>query len=89
MILLAFFGGGVICATSPVSFTNGLYEAVSALATVGLTTGITPSMSTAAKLLIIFYMYFGRIGILTISLGFLQTKESDRYQFAHTNLLIG
>lgn len=89
MVLLAFFGGGVISATSPVSFTDGLYEAVSALATVGLTTGITPSLSTAAKLLMIFYMYFGRIGILTISLGFLQAKESDHYQFAHTNLLIG
>ena len=89
MIALAFFGACVICSTSPVSFTNGLYESVSALATVGLTTGITPSLSIPAKLLMILYMYFGRVGILTISLGFLQKKEADRYQYAQTTLLIG
>ena len=89
MVVLAFFGACVICATSPVSFTNGLYESVSALATVGLTTGITPALSVPAKLLMILYMYFGRVGILTISLGFLQTKDADRYQYAQTTLLIG
>ena len=87
---LAFFGGFFIAATSPVSFTDGLFEAVSALATVGLTAGVTPMMSLPAQALIIAFMYFGRVGILTISLGFLMgDKAEDRFRYADTNLLIG
>lgn len=90
MILLALFGGVFISATSPISFTDGLYEAVSALATVGLTTGVTGALSIPARILIIIYMYFGRVGILTISLGFLMgDKTEERFQYAQTNLLIG
>ena len=88
--LLALFGGLFITATSPVGFTDGLYESVSALATVGLTTGVTPSLSIPAKILIILYMYFGRVGVLTLSLGFLMgNKAEQRFRYANTNLLIG
>ena len=73
-----------------ISFTDALYEAVSALATVGLTTGITPVMGVPAQVLIIAFMYFGRVGVLTISLGFLMgDKAEDRFRYADTNLLIG
>ena len=90
MILLAFFGAAFISATSPVGFTDALYESVSALATVGLTAGVTTSMSIPAQFLIIIFMYFGRVGVLTISLGFLMgDKAQDRIRYAHTNLLIG
>lgn len=90
MVTMAMAGAMVICATSPVSFTDGLYEAVSALATVGLTAGVTSSLSIPAQLMIILFMYFGRVGILTISLGFLLgDRAEERFQYAHTNLLIG
>jgi len=90
MIALAMFGGIFISATSPVSFTDGLYEAISALATVGLTAGVTGSLSIPAQILIIIYMYFGRVGVLTISLGFLMgDRVEERFHYAETNLLIG
>jgi len=90
MLGLAVFGGIFITATSPVSFTDAMYEAVSALATVGLTAGATPNLSIPAQLLIIVYMYFGRVGVLTLSLGFLMgNKADDRFHYANTNLLIG
>ena len=90
MFLLALFGGIFICATSPVDLTNGMYESVSALATVGLTAGVTPLLSLPAKLLIIVFMYFGRVGVLTLSLGFLSgDKAQERFRYATTNLLIG
>jgi len=90
MVGLALFGAVFICMTSPVGFTDGLFEAVSALATVGLTAGVTGSLSIPAQFLIILFMYFGRVGVLTISLGFLMgNKAEDRFQYAHTNLLIG
>jgi trk system potassium uptake protein TrkH len=90
MVGLAMFGGIFICATSPVGFADAMYESVSALATVGLTAGATTSLSIPAQILIIFYMYFGRVGVLTISLGFLMgDKAQERFRYAQTNLLIG
>jgi len=87
---LSVFGAIFISATSPVSFTDGLFEAVSALATVGLTAGVTGSLGIPAQILIILYMYFGRVGVLTISLGFLMAdKAQERFRYANTNLLIG
>ena len=90
MVGLSLFGSIFICATSPVSFVDAIYEAVSALATVGLTAGVTTQLSIPAQILIIVYMYFGRVGVLTISLGFLMgDKAEERFRYAQTNLLIG
>jgi trk system potassium uptake protein TrkH len=87
---LAVVGAVFITATSPVGFTDALFETVSALATVGLTAGVTTSLSISAKLLIIIYMYFGRVCVLTLSLGFLMgDRAEERYRYANTNLLIG
>ena len=90
VLALAVFGGIFISATSPMSFTDAVYEAVSALATVGLSAGGTASLSIPAQILIIIYMYFGRVGVLTISLGFLAgNRAEERFRYAETNLLIG
>ena len=90
MVSLAVLGGIFISATSPIAFTDALYEAVSALGTVGLTAGATGSLSVASQILIIVYMYFGRVGVLTISMGFLVgDKAEERFRYAETSLLIG
>ncbi|MBQ2928311.1 MAG: potassium uptake protein, TrkH family [Oscillospiraceae bacterium] len=90
LIALAMFGGIFISATSPVGFTDALYESVSALATVGLTAGATGSLSIPAQILIMIYMYFGRVGVLTISMGFLMgDRAEERFRYAETKLLIG
>lgn len=90
VLMLALLGSVIICATCPVSFVDSLYETVSALATVGLTAGATAKLTVLAQLVIIVYMYFGRVGVLTISLGFLMgDRAEERYRYAQTNLLIG
>lgn len=90
LLVLAAFGGIFISATSPISLTYGLFEAVSALATVGLTAGATLKLTSVSQILIIIYMYFGRVGVLTLSLGFLMGNQAEeRFRYANTNLLIG
>ena len=90
LLPLVFCGATYICAVNDVSFLDSLYETVSALATVGVTTGITQSLSVSSKILLICYMFFGRVGIMTISLGFLfANRVEDRYQYAETTVLIG
>ena len=89
MIGLAVFGGVFISATSGFGFTDALYEAASAIATVGLSAAGTANMSVAAQYLIIVYMYFGRVGVLTIALGFLEDRKAERFRYAETKLIIG
>ncbi len=87
---LALFGAGFISVCDKVSLENSLYETISALCTVGLTTGITGSLGTASRLLIIIYMFFGRVGIMTISVGFMAANPaSERTQYAQTKIMIG
>ena len=46
--------------------------------------------SVPAQLVIIIFMYFGRVGVLTISLGFLMGNQAvERFRYAETSLLIG
>ena len=62
----------------------------SAIATVGSSCAGSANLGILSKYLIILYMYFGRVGVLTLSLGFLMgNKAKDRFQYADTNLLIG
>ncbi len=90
VVLLAVFGAIFISATCPVNFVDALFETSSALATVGLTAGVTPILNLPAQLLIILFMYFGRVGLLTISLGFLMGDQAEaRFRYAQTNILIG
>ncbi|MBQ9307622.1 MAG: potassium uptake protein, TrkH family [Clostridia bacterium] len=90
MFSLAFAGAAIICMTSDLTFTEACYETVSAIATVGLSCDASTRVSLIGKLLIILYMYFGRVGVLTISLGFLHPSDTEpRYRYADTQLLIG
>ena len=87
---LTIVGAIFISATSPVGFADSLYETASALGTVGLTAGVTTSLSIPAQYMIIAFMYFGRVGVLTISMGFLTgDRAEERFRYAQTNLLIG
>ena len=90
VLVLALAGGCFICAVSGFSIADAMYETVSALATVGLSSGGSGNLGVAGQLLIIVYMYFGRVGVLTLSLGFLMgNRAQERYRYAETNLLIG
>ncbi len=58
----------IISAIEPdFTFIQVLFEVVSAFGTVGLSTGITPELSTVSKIIIIITMYIGRLGPLTIA----------------------
>lgn len=53
------------------------YDVVSALCTVGLSTGITPSLSAASQLILIMLMYFGRVGPMTILLALVKEHTAN------------
>ena len=61
---------------------------VSALGTVGLTVGITPSLSVASRLLIILTMYVGRLGPLTVASMWVREPDTG-ISLPEENLSIG
>ena len=69
-MLLFFIGGTLVCAFDPVSIKESFFEVASALGTVGLTLGITPSLSVPSLLVLIAMMFFGRVGGITLLLAF-------------------
>ena len=89
MIGLCFAGTVFLACDSGVSITEAMFETVSAIATVGLSLNVSPRLNTASRLVIILFMYFGRVGVLTISLGFLKDRNEPRYRYADTTVLIG
>lgn len=91
MVLAAALGSALyLSAANGLAFMDCLYETMSAIATVGLSTGITASLDVLSLLLLIVMMFFGRVGVMTISLGFLLSDQAEeRYRFAETKLMIG
>jgi trk system potassium uptake protein TrkH len=66
----------ILCTMEPVSFRDALFETVSAIGTVGLTLGITPTFGATAKIVIIILMFAGRVGWITFLLS-LSGKHND------------
>ena len=66
-MLLVCVGTFLLCVLEPkYSFVQLLFEEVSAFGTVGLSTGITPDLGVASKLVLIFTMFAGRVGAFTL-----------------------
>ncbi len=66
-----------------------MFEAGSALGTVGLTTGITPSLTTAGKLIIIATMLIGRLGPLTLLAALTFNIKPARYNYPDEAVIVG
>jgi len=70
-------------------FMKLVFEEVSAFATVGLSTGITPHLSDAGRIIIILSMFVGRIGILSIAMILSRKVISSKYQYAKSTIMVG
>lgn len=64
--VLAVSAAMIISQTEKIPMLTCLFETASAIGTVGLTLGITPALSTLSRSILIFLMFFGRVGGLTI-----------------------
>ena len=74
---LGLMGGMILSATNGLALSDCLYESISAICTVGLSTGITAGLNLGSKILLIVYMFFGRVGIMTISFAFMTKIPPD------------
>lgn len=64
------------------------FEAVSAIATVGLSRGVTTELGTTAKVMLILAMFIGRVGVLACLLALVIRREDPGYRLPETNVII-
>lgn len=88
LVLVLFFAGVLLC-TERQPLMDVLFETVSAFGTVGLSTGLTPKLTVAGRLLITLMMLIGRLGPLTMAYALATQKKQPNYTFAEERVMIG
>ena len=71
---------------------NLIFEAFSAYGTVGLSAGLTTTLSIGSKIVICVLMFFGRLGPITLFQIFqtnMDNEENTHYQYVETDVIIG
>ena len=88
-LLLAMTGGILICCIDGIPLMGALFESASVVATVGLSLGYTGGLSAASRLILIFLMYFGRVGGLTVIYAVTTKGTGKVSQFPQERLTVG
>jgi trk system potassium uptake protein len=89
-LALVFVATWLLLLTHEMQFSDALFEVVSALATCGLSMGVTGELNLFGRFIIIFMMFWGRLGALTIAVALLQPRaEKLLVEYPEATLLIG
>ena len=79
----------IISITDGISMQMGMFETFSAIGTVGLTLGITPTLSAVSRFVLILLMFFGRVGGLTIIYAAFSQKDASTLKYPMENITVG
>ena len=88
-VVLCTLGGLFLCYAEGLPVLTSLFETGSAIVTVGLTLGVTPTLGTAARLVLIALMYCGRVGGLTLVFAALSGMRSSMTKFPQEKITVG
>ncbi len=87
---LAIIAAVIIMTLQPLlNFEDVIFEVLSAIGTVGMTTGVTRSMCAASRIVLIVLMYCGRLGSLSFALIFAQKKTSASVRQPQEKIIVG
>lgn len=86
---LFLFGGMLISAIENLPMVDCLFETASAIATVGLSLGITAKLSAASRIILIVLMYFGRVGGLTLVFAAIAHKSIPQSRYPQEKIIVG
>ena len=78
-----------ICALEPYGLGQVLFETISAIGTVGLSMGITPTLCAASRIVLILLMFTGRVGGLSLMLVLAERRINVKITRPTTQILIG
>jgi trk system potassium uptake protein len=80
---------GLIGLTDHVPFDRALFEVTSAFATVGLSTGITPTLPESAQVMMVVLMYVGRVGTIAVGTAIALNTRRRLYRYPEERPLVG
>ena len=88
-LMILFLGVFVLSVLEPhASLLALVFECTSALSTVGSSLGLTPALGEAGKLFVSLLLFIGRVGVITIVLGFVPPQKHTKYKYPDDNLII-
>ena len=88
-VFLFFLSGIVISSIEGLPLITCLFETASAVGTVGVTLGITPSLSIVSKIILIVLMFFGRVGGLTLIFAAVKGNGSVALKLPEDKIMVG
>jgi trk system potassium uptake protein len=88
-LLAVAAGTWLLMTITPFTLDQILFEAVSAFATVGLSTGITPELPRAGELILVALMLLGRLGPITLGAALALRSTPRHYQYPEERVLVG
>ena len=88
-IVLFLFGGILISLIEGLPMLTCIFETASAIGTVGLSLGITASLGTASRLILIVLMFFGRVGGLTLIFAALSDNQKNVSMLPKEKITVG
>lgn len=88
-IFFSMLSAIIISITDGISMQMGMFETFSAIGTVGLTLGITPTLSAVSRFVLILLMFFGRVGGLTIIYAAFSQKDASTLKYPMENITVG
>ena len=88
-MLVALADTVILSVTETSSYSQNLFEIISALGNTGLSTGITASLSPVGKAALIVTMFIGRVGVLSIAFAFLTAPPKVLFRYPKEDVFVG
>lgn len=89
-VMFSLIGACAISFWETAPFRECLFEAVSAFGTVGLSMGLTPTLGTASRVVLMSLMYLGRVGVLTLGVSVLMRhREPPKMTYPEGRVIVG
>ena len=88
---MTFFIGGaiIISKVDDLPLLDCLFETASAIGTVGLTLGITSTLSAVSKIVLMILMFLGRVGVLTLIYATVPAADDQLLKYPNEKIAIG
>lgn len=86
---IALLGATTLCLIEDLPYLACLFECVSALGTVGMTVGITPNLHVASRIILIVFMFVGRVGGLTFIYAATDSHKNSHVKLPREYVAVG
>ena len=89
MYFMVCLAGCMVLCLQGIRLDDALFEAISAIGTVGLSRGVTAALPTASKLTVILLMFAGRVGSMSVAMAVTKDRPAPRLRHVSEKILIG